>query len=230
MASPAQCIANAQNATFSTGPKSAEGKAAVARNGVRHGLFATYEQLAPDQREHINRCVEELHAGFPRQCAAFEDVISELAIATWRRELCRQLEASFFSNAVASEMENPESAALVEKFGEDILLGRAMTRDAEGPNVFTKLMRYQSRVAKDLDRAREAYARVIEVIHNRIRKAKPISGPKAATPLPETCVSPAEAPRNAPCPCGSGQKYKRCCGAAAPEVVRRTPAVAACAT
>jgi preprotein translocase subunit SecA len=26
-------------------------------------------------------------------------------------------------------------------------------------------------------------------------------------------------PRNAPCPCGSGQKYKRCCGRNAPAVL-----------
>ena len=32
---------------------------------------------------------------------------------------------------------------------------------------------------------------------------------------------PAGTPRNAPCPCGSGEKYKRCCGAAAPPVLNR---------
>jgi len=28
-------------------------------------------------------------------------------------------------------------------------------------------------------------------------------------------------PRNAPCPCGSGAKYKRCCGKDAPPVLNR---------
>jgi hypothetical protein len=32
--------------------------------------------------------------------------------------------------------------------------------------------------------------------------------PKVGVPL-----SPKAVPRNAPCPCGSGKKYKRCCGA-----------------
>ena len=35
----------------------------------------------------------------------------------------------------------------------------------------------------------------------------------------ELCVTPAEIPRGAPCPCGSGQKYKRCCGRDAPGVI-----------
>ncbi|HEY3826466.1 MAG TPA: SEC-C domain-containing protein, partial [Bryobacteraceae bacterium] len=32
---------------------------------------------------------------------------------------------------------------------------------------------------------------------------------------------PAQIPRNAPCPCKSGEKYKRCCGRAAPRVLRK---------
>jgi uncharacterized protein YecA (UPF0149 family) len=37
------------------------------------------------------------------------------------------------------------------------------------------------------------------------------------SPAPEH-LAPA-IPRNAPCPCHSGLKYKRCCGAAAPPVL-----------
>jgi SEC-C motif len=33
-----------------------------------------------------------------------------------------------------------------------------------------------------------------------------------------------QVPRNAPCPCHSGLKYKRCCGAAAPPVLTNSPA------
>ena len=228
MASPAQCIANAQNATHSTGPKTAEGKAASARNSVRHGLFAAYGQLAPEQRELIDQCVEQMHAGIPPQCAAFEHVIREFAIATWRMELCHQLEASFFSSAAAAEMQNPESAALVEKLGENIILGLVLTHDAEGPNVFAKLLRYQASATKELNRTREAYARIVEDIDTRNYRTKPIPKPKAAAPPPEPGETPADTPRNAPCPCGSKQKYKRCCGAVAPEVVRQAPTASTC--
>lgn len=34
---------------------------------------------------------------------------------------------------------------------------------------------------------------------------------------------PNATPRNAPCPCGSGQKFKRCCGRNAPPVLHGTP-------
>ena len=215
MASPAQCIANVQNATLSTGPKTAEGKAAVARNSVRHGLFTAYAQLAPEHCDLINRYIEDMHAGFPPQCPAFEEAIRRFAIATWRWEVYLQLESSFYSSGVAAEMQIPESAALAEQFGENILLGLAVTRDCGGPNVFGKLSRYESRLNKELDRAREAYLRVSEAIQSQNHRAEPIPQPQAAAPLPEAPESPAQTPRNAPCPCGSGQKYKRCCGVAA---------------
>ena len=40
MATKAQIKANKQNSQKSTGPRTAEGKAAVSQNAVKHGLFA----------------------------------------------------------------------------------------------------------------------------------------------------------------------------------------------
>jgi preprotein translocase subunit SecA len=39
-------------------------------------------------------------------------------------------------------------------------------------------------------------------------------GKQSTSPVPQPLT-----PRNAPCPCQSGLKYKRCCGAAAPPVL-----------
>jgi len=39
------------------------------------------------------------------------------------------------------------------------------------------------------------------------------SGPSAApAPRPAKAVKGAQVGRNDPCPCGSGKKYKQCCG------------------
>ena len=214
MASPAQCMANAENVKLSTGPKTEEGKAAPAGNDVRRGLFAAYERLAPEQSARINEFIEAMHAGFPQQCIQFEEVIREFCIAKWRTEIYNEMEASFFSSIVADELENPESAALVGQTGENQIFARALRRDSEGPKVFAKILRYGSSVMRDFRIAEAAFNRIIEVIQNRKQatqdlknKAKPISQPLAATP------------RNAPCPCGSGEKYKRCCGVDAPAVL-----------
>jgi hypothetical protein len=43
----------------------------------------------------------------------------------------------------------------------------------------------------------------------------------APKPQPPAAAAPKMTPRNAPCPCGSGAKYKRCCGTDAPPVLNR---------
>jgi uncharacterized protein YecA (UPF0149 family) len=225
MATPAQCIANAGNAQFSTGPKTEEGKEKAAKNAVRHGLFAACERLAPADTARIEHFFEDLHAGIPAQSAAREFVIRQFAIAMWRSEICCGMEASFLNSAVADEAANPESAALTGESGKNNLLGRALRRDSEGPKVLPKILRYLSLVMKELHSASDAYQELIYLIAHQKTKTKPTSIPKAEAPQPETAAppespeSPVQTPRNAACPCGSGQKFKRCCGEGSPAVL-----------
>ena len=219
MATAAQCIANAENAQHSTGPKTEEGKAKVAKNGIRHGLFAEYERLAPADSVRIGLFIEEMHAGLPEQCPVREDIIRQYAIAKWRNELFFRMESSFFTSAIADERAKPESAGLIEQHGEDVLLGYALRNDAAGPNVFTKLMRYGAGVKKELRGASDAYLRLLDQLELERNRANPISQAKTASPQQETPETPGQTPRNAPCPCGSGIKFKRCCGAGAPAVL-----------
>jgi uncharacterized protein YchJ len=44
---------------------------------------------------------------------------------------------------------------------------------------------------------------------------------KPAQAASSFCKTPAATPRNALCPCGSGVKYKRCCGQNAPPVLNK---------
>jgi len=51
-----------------------------------------------------------------------------------------------------------------------------------------------------------------KVIHNSVPKPEELAS---------FCKNEEQTPRNAPCPCGSGEKYKRCCGKSAPPVLGR---------
>ncbi|MCC6586109.1 MAG: SEC-C domain-containing protein [Bryobacterales bacterium] len=60
------------------------------------------------------------------------------------------------------------------------------------------------------------------------RKERVADAPTTPTPADEPQQNqnfakrnphPAEVGRNSPCPCGSGQKYKRCCGVNAPPIL-----------
>ena len=112
--------------------------------------------------------------------------------------------------------------ANAEQLGAWRLLGVAIGHDAEGAKVFPTLLRYQGRVSRELKRAKEAYEQLVFFIASRNTKSKPTSTPRPkneSQPPPAEPHAPAQTPRNAPCPCGSGVKFKRCCGGDAPAVL-----------
>ena len=170
---------------------------------------------SPTESARVDELFKQLHASIPAQAPPREDIIRGYAIAKWRNELSHRMEAAFFSSAVADELANPESQELIEKYGEDILLGVAIRRDAAGPNALTKILRYQSSVNKNLKSASAAYERMLDELQKElaIEKAKPISQPAAQAVYTEPGLPNSETGRNAPCPCGSGIRNKRCCGA-----------------
>lgn len=49
----------------------------------------------------------------------------------------------------------------------------------------------------------------------------PPATPARANPNVQNHATPPQTPRNAPCPCGSREKFKRCCGKSAPPVLSR---------
>ena len=60
---------------------------------------------------------------------------------------------------------------------------------------------------------------VVETRHQAVSAfgaagADPDGGAPAGKPRPVTAPATASVGRNDPCPCGSGRKYKKCCGAA----------------
>ena len=55
MASQAQINANRQNSGKSTGPKTAKGKAKVARNAIKHGLCSMEAVIHGEEKEEYER-------------------------------------------------------------------------------------------------------------------------------------------------------------------------------
>ena len=55
MASPAQILANRENAQRSSGPKTVEGKQAAGRNSLRHGLTGAQIVIPGERRVRLRR-------------------------------------------------------------------------------------------------------------------------------------------------------------------------------
>lgn len=118
------------------------------------------------------------------------------------------------------------SRATHEKLGARCLLGIAIAHDAESAKVFSTLLRYQAQVSRELKRAKEEYETLVCFLANAKTKPKPIATPEPEPPRAEPPQPAAKeeepaalTPRNALCPCGSGVKFKRCCGENSPAVL-----------
>jgi uncharacterized protein YecA (UPF0149 family) len=60
--------------------------------------------------------------------------------------------------------------------------------------------------------AKDAFAALMGVPSDRVRTSGPAGMPPSGMPGPQARPMMPTAGRNDPCPCGSGKKFKKCCG------------------
>src|SRR6266571_6807893 len=89
MATPAQIEANRRNAQKSTGPKTAQGRAVVSLNGLRHGLRAETAVLPFEDPAEFAKLKQELQAEFRPEGIREQLVLDDLVLAAWRLERAR---------------------------------------------------------------------------------------------------------------------------------------------
>ena len=103
MATAAQISANQQNATLSTGPKTPEGKAAAARNSIKHGLSGTFTVLPNEDQEEFDILLacfrDEFRPANQHECF----LIEQMAQSRWRLARARRLESAMFDRMVLGE-------------------------------------------------------------------------------------------------------------------------------
>lgn len=71
--------ANRRNASRSTGPRTAEGKARVARNAVKHGFFAAQQRWTPRQHRDFEQTLDALRDDLKPQGVLEESCVRTIA-------------------------------------------------------------------------------------------------------------------------------------------------------
>jgi hypothetical protein len=190
MATTAQFLANRQNAEKSCGPVSVPGKARVSQNATKLGLFSVANFVRPEEQDIFH----EFEFGYMAELAPGSSLEATLAReiihAAWRLRRCANLEVT--------PPEDRDDEAL------DRLQASIDRARAAAQRTFHRSLKELRRL-----QAERAYATfAAEVVPDN--SAKQTQSEPARTVL---------IPRSAPCPCKSGQKYKRCCGKNAPPVL-----------
>jgi hypothetical protein len=154
--------------------------------------------------------------------------IEELAYTDFRRDRLRAaMNALEFKNMERAYEARPELAPPIERHRLDgELIGEAHLRDHVDHQQLQRLYALERSLTRTLRALERDLAAYIAILEERF----------AATPQPENeklqnepnapKFRAASPPRNAPCPCGSGLKAKRCCGKNAPPTLGPLPSPA----
>jgi uncharacterized protein YecA (UPF0149 family) len=214
MSSPAQILSNRQNAERSTGPVTAEGKARVSQNATKLGLFsvANFVRLEEQQifTEFESGYLSELSPATPLEQTLSREIIQ----AAWRLRRCASLEIAPPENMNDEELDRLQVSIDRARAAAQRTFHRSLKelRRLQSEHLEPAALRIQQAMAAD--------ALLLQDLEDRQRQfaedAAQQNSAKQTQSEPEKTTS---IPRSAPCPCKSGEKYKRCCGKNAPPVL-----------
>lgn len=181
MTSEKQLAANRRNAEKSTGPRTSEGKAIVARNALQHGLLAQDALLPGEDAGELAMMSERLAEELQPEGELEQMLVERVVGAMWRLRRLGRIETGLLVWEYYDQLEarararGRPSAPLIELLGVDgppdeeelrkadeaqarqetdiATLGRAFAEDARGANAFSKLSRYETAIERSLFRA-----------------------------------------------------------------------------
>jgi len=163
MSSIAQILANRQNAQKSTGPKSAEGKEVVAKNAIKHGLFALETLIKGENREDYEIFREKLLEEFDPQ-GAVETMLAERIVGLgWRLQRVVHIQDQVFDVMIERDEPSPMQKQINsmkpkemrdDKRGAcpDLVLGRVAISDMSNSRVLERLLMYERRIENSLNK------------------------------------------------------------------------------
>src|SRR5579883_2733872 len=218
MSSTAQILANRQNAELSAGPVTAAGRASVSQNATEAhrqplgrplcaakkepGLFSVANFVRPEEQDIF----KEFESGYLAELSPvtpLENTLArEIIHAAWRLRRCADLEIAPPEHLTDDELDRLQLSIDRARSAAQRTLHRSLK----------ELRNLQNKPNLPITRTNES---------DKVAQAlPPVQVPNAGqSPSSQRLI-----PRGAPCPCKSGQKYKRCCGRNAPPVLT-TPKV-----
>ena len=162
MSTIAQIKANRLNAQKSAGPKTAEGKAVVAQNAVKHGLFAHENVIKCENQHDFDEFREELLPALA-PVGGVESMMAERIVSlSWRLKRVERMNSEVIDVMIAKietdswHKERREEAGLLdpETGRSDLVLGWVTNRDFSDSDVLLeRLLIYERRIESSLYKA-----------------------------------------------------------------------------
>jgi hypothetical protein len=144
MASSTKLAANRRNAQFSTGPKTAAGRAVASRNALRHGLLSSQVVLADESAAEFDEFRERVTRDLSPVGEIEAILVERIVFASWRLRRVVRIETT----AVRAQMDPSVGVPENERFEDRIYW--AMIRDSNSGNLLERLRRYEVTLERSL--------------------------------------------------------------------------------
>jgi hypothetical protein len=224
-----------------TGPRTEAGKAKSSRNAIRTGLYAARDFVRPEEEEEYAQTLIKLMDELTPDNSVEQTFATEIMGATWRLRRCRLIEEHFgiiadldFDPMLDERTEKQQKSVDRARAQSHLILRRSLDELRK----LQKVRTVPEQIADQLPKPTPKPAPTSEAFPAGMDALMALSQTQLADRFHETgfdsfCKSPAAAapvaasfckpaptappvtkniPRNAPCPCKSGAKYKKCCG------------------
>lgn len=217
MATEARIAANRRNAQASTGPTTVEGKARVSRNAAIFGIYSAGDVVRPEEQHIYTLFCESFQHDLAPEGAMETTLAAEIIHAAWRLRRCAEAESAIEDpNDAQNSIDRARAQAFRHFQRATAELRRIQTeRQIRGETLPDGFDASTLGLAscKEMAPILKSDVRRQLLLH-KLGEAEMTTAVTGAlfAPLPPA----ASIPRGAPCPCGSGAKYKRCCGTNAP--------------
>jgi hypothetical protein len=181
---------------------------------AKNGLFAARDFIREGEEKEYAQTLRSLMTQLSPEGVLEETFAAEIMGAHWRLRRCRLVEASFAGRAALDPMVDD----LTEKEQNSVDRARAQAHNILRRSIaeLRKLQKQRLEVHEDDSLA------ALQSLIDKIDQSSFCKSELQPVAQPSGCEIDTESnPRNALCPCGSGTKYKRCCGKTAPPVLSR---------
>jgi hypothetical protein len=226
-----------------SGPRTPEGKTRSAANSTTLGLFTANNYVEPGEESEYAGFIQVFHHQLDPEGPIEEAIARETVNAAWRLRRCGIIESNLLTaeDPGATQLSVDRARNQAHRL---FLKGIAELRKLQTERQLRYELLPQSRFNQG-DSALVSFRDIIQDLstHANLQLAnrrlegvdtiakifdkslpQPQSAPAAGAPEVRFVI-PLNTPRNAPCPCKSGEKYKRCCGKNAPPVLNNAPPV-----
>jgi hypothetical protein len=166
MSTEAQIKANQQNSQRSTGPRTAEGKAAVSQNAVKHGLFSSQDVVKGENEADFDLFTDKLFAELA-PVGAVESMLAERFVSlSWRLRRAERMQNQAIEVMIERDGLSPLAKRIKESLprflrdvhddprggGPGLILGRAGIDDCANYRTLDRLSIYERRIESSMFR------------------------------------------------------------------------------